>query len=224
MKHIFISKQVYVMACWLLSAKSYLIPMRLFQNVLCQSVDTNTVNLNNIYKSIFVYSLTVTSRQRVKQSCTLPDCGSMLVKRGPFYVLYAHRMYMYIFASQITRKTRLFVQQFSTKKTASKFRITVPQRVNNSECASMSWRYYGDVIMSVTASKITVAQIVYSTGCSDIKENIKSSRQWLLWGESTGDRWNSPHKGAVTWKMLPFHGVIMSSNCQNGSHQYILWQ
>ena len=112
--------------CWLLSAKSFLIPMRLFQNVLCQSVDTNTINLNNIYKRIFVYFLTVTSRPRVKQSYPLPDCGSMFVKRGPFYALYAHRMYMYIFASQITRKTRLFVQKFVTTKKASKFRITDP--------------------------------------------------------------------------------------------------
>ena len=44
---------------------------------------------------------------------------------------------------------------------------------------------------------------------AQIKENIKAPRHWPLWGESTGDRWISPHKGPVTRKMFSFDDVIM---------------
>ena len=42
-----------------------------------------------------------------------------------------------------------------------------------------------------------------------IKENMKSLRQWPLWG----DRWpvNSRHKGPVTRKIFPFDDVIMNT-------------
>ena len=42
-----------------------------------------------------------------------------------------------------------------------------------------------------------------------MKENINAPLHWPLWGEFTGDRMNSPHKGPVTWKMFPFDDVIM---------------
>ena len=40
---------------------------------------------------------------------------------------------------------------------------------------------------------------------AQIKENIKDSRHWLLWGGCTGDR----HKWPVTRKKFPFDDVIM---------------
>ena len=42
-----------------------------------------------------------------------------------------------------------------------------------------------------------------------IKENTNAPRHWPLWGESTGDRWNPPHKRPITRKMFPFDDVIM---------------
>ena len=47
-----------------------------------------------------------------------------------------------------------------------------------------------------------------------IKENVKATRHWPLWGESTMrgiHRWpvDSHHKGAVTRKMFPFDYVTM---------------
>ena len=50
--------------------------------------------------------------------------------------------------------------------------------------------------MKAIASQIPGVSIVYSTVCSDqIKENIKASRHWPLWGEFTGDRWIPRTKG-----------------------------
>ena len=60
--------------------------------------------------------------------------------------------------------------------------------------------------MSAMASQITSLTIVYSSFIlAQIKENIKATRHWPLWGEFTDDR----HKGPVTRKMFPFDDVIM---------------
>ena len=70
--------------------------------------------------------------------------------------------------------------------------------------------HYSAVIMGTMASQITSLTIVYSTvNSAPIKENIKAPHHWPSWGEFTGWPVNSPHKGPVTRKMLPFHDVIM---------------
>ena len=73
------------------------------------------------------------------------------------------------------------------------------------------WGYhYSDVIMSVMASQITSLTIVYYTVYSgaDQRKNQGSASLAFVWGIH---RWpvNSPHKGPVTRKMLPFDDVIL---------------
>ena len=70
--------------------------------------------------------------------------------------------------------------------------------------------HYTDFIMSAMASQITGVWIVCSTVCSDTDQRkhqspapltfVKGMHQWPV---------NSPHKGPVTQKMLPFDDVIM---------------
>ena len=62
--------------------------------------------------------------------------------------------------------------------------------------------HYSDVIMGAIASQITspTTQSFFQT---QIKENIKTLRHWLL------SPVNSPHKRPVTRKMFPFDDVIM---------------
>ena len=71
-------------------------------------------------------------------------------------------------------------------------------------------QHYTDVIMSAMASQITSLTIVYSTFYSDADQRKHQSSASLafVWGIH---RWpvNSPHKGPVTRKMLPFDDVIM---------------
>ena len=55
--------------------------------------------------------------------------------------------------------------------------------------------HYSYAIMSTMASQINSLTIVYSTVYSQIKENIRTQLHWPLWGEFTGDRWNSRTKG-----------------------------
>ena len=43
---------------------------------------------------------------------------------------------------------------------------------------------------------------------AQIKENIKASRPWTLWGEFTDDWWIPHTKGPVTRKRFPFDDVI----------------
>ena len=65
--------------------------------------------------------------------------------------------------------------------------------------------------MSAMASQITSFTIVYSTVCSgvDQRKHQSSASLGFVWGIH---RWavNSPHKGAVTRKMLPFDDVIIN--------------
>ena len=70
-----------------------------------------------------------------------------------------------------------------------------------------------DVIMTRMASQITSLTIVYSTVYSgaDKKKTSKLRVTGLCVGNSPGPV-NSPHKGPVTRKMIPFDDVIMSNH------------
>ena len=88
--------------------------------------------------------------------------------------------------------------------------------------------HYSDVIMYTMASQITSATIVYSTIYSSVDQRKHQSSASLAFvREIHGSPVNSPHKGPVTRKMLPFDDVIMylllfsadpcaSLTCQNG--------
>ena len=72
-------------------------------------------------------------------------------------------------------------------------------------------KHYSDVIMSAMASNHR------RFGCfsqpfvqAHIKENIKASRHWPLWGDFTGDRWIPLTKGQYRGKKFPCDDVIMS--------------
>ena len=70
--------------------------------------------------------------------------------------------------------------------------------------------HYSDVIMGTMASQITSLTIVYSTDYSNICQRKHQSSASLAFVR--GIHWwavNSPHKGPVTRKMLPFDDVIM---------------
>ena len=76
----------------------------------------------------------------------------------------------------------------------------------------MPFRHYSDVIMSAIASQITGVTIVYSTVCSGVDQrNHQSSASLDFVRGIHGWPVNSPHKGPVTRKMLPFDDVIMVS-------------
>ena len=70
---------------------------------------------------------------------------------------------------------------------------------------------YGDVIMSANASQITSLTVVYSIVYSGADQGKHQSSASLAFVRGI-HRWpvNSPHKGPVTQKMLPFDDVIMS--------------
>ena len=92
-----------------------------------------------------------------------------------------------------------------------------------SVAVSLENQHYSDVIMSVMASLITGASIIYLTVCSGAdKKNIKALCYWPLWGEFTGAQW-IPHA------MFPFDDVIMIKGwwlcmCQwSGSLLVIKW-
>ena len=64
--------------------------------------------------------------------------------------------------------------------------------------------------MDAMASQITSLTIVYSTVYSDADQRKNQSTASLVFvpGIHRGPV-NSPHKWPVTWKMFPFHDVIM---------------
>ena len=71
-------------------------------------------------------------------------------------------------------------------------------------------KHYNDVIMGAMAYQVTSLTIVYSIVYSgaDQRKHQSSASLAFVWGIH---RWpmNSPHKGSVTRKMLPFDDVIM---------------
>ena len=72
--------------------------------------------------------------------------------------------------------------------------------------------HYNDIIMSAMASQIISLMIVYSNVYSGGNQRKHKSSASLAFVR--GIHWwlvNSPHKGAVTWKMFPFDNVIMIS-------------
>ena len=70
--------------------------------------------------------------------------------------------------------------------------------------------HYNDVIMSTIASQITSLAILYSTVYSgaDQRKHQSSASLAFVQGIHRGPV-NSPHKGPVTRKMIPFDDVIM---------------
>ena len=70
--------------------------------------------------------------------------------------------------------------------------------------------HYNDVIMSAMASQIASLTIVYSTVYSGADKKKHQSSASLVFVRGI-HRWpvNSPHKGPVTRKTLPFDDVIM---------------
>ena len=70
--------------------------------------------------------------------------------------------------------------------------------------------HYSDVIMDTMASQITSLTIVYSTVYSSTDQRKHQSSASLAFVRGM-HRWpvNSPHKGPVTRKMLPFDDVII---------------
>ena len=76
--------------------------------------------------------------------------------------------------------------------------------------------HYNDVIISVMASQITSLTIVYSTVYSGVDQRKHQSSVSLafVWGIHRSPV-NSPHKGSVTRKMLPFDDVIMPTESTN---------
>ena len=70
--------------------------------------------------------------------------------------------------------------------------------------------HYSDFIMSAMASLITDFSTVFSTVCSGADQRKNQSSALLAFARGI-HRWpvNSPHKGPVTWKMVPFDDVVM---------------
>ena len=72
--------------------------------------------------------------------------------------------------------------------------------------------HYSDVILSMMASQITGVSIACSTGCSGADQRKHQSSVSLAFVRRI-HRWpvDSPHKGPITRKMLPFDYIIVSS-------------
>ena len=88
-----------------------------------------------------------------------------------------------------------------------KFLITGLLRLGMGEVQGVDEdEHHSDVIMGAMASQITGVSIAYSTVCSDADQRSHQSSLAFVRGIH---RWpvNSPHKGPVTRKMLPFDDV-----------------
>ena len=90
-------------------------------------------------------------------------------------------------------------------------------------CQSFYNHHYNDVRMSMIAFQIAGASIVYSNVCSDVDQRKHQSSVSLAFVRGI-HRWpvNSPHKGPVTWKMIPFDDVIMTETRMLSESQLIL--
>ena len=75
---------------------------------------------------------------------------------------------------------------------------------------TLSRSHYSDVIMSAMASEITGVSIIYSNVCSADQRKHQSSASLAFVGGI--HRWpvNSPYKGPVAQKLLPFNDVILN--------------
>ena len=82
-------------------------------------------------------------------------------------------------------------------------------------CCALQWRHNGHDGVSNDRRFDCLFKLFV---LAQIKENIKVTRHWPLWGEVTGD---SPHKGPVTRKGLPFENVIMDTS-KAATRQYVL--
>ena len=70
--------------------------------------------------------------------------------------------------------------------------------------------HYSDIILSAMASQTTGVSIVYPNVCSGACQRKHQSSASLAFVRGIHRSLvNSPHKGPVTRKMLPFHDVIM---------------
>ena len=79
---------------------------------------------------------------------------------------------------------------------------------------SMAEIQYNDVIMSAMVSQITEVSIVYFTVSLGVDQRKHhSSASLAVVREIHRGLMNSPHKGPVTRKMLPFDDVIMFPVC-----------
>ena len=85
--------------------------------------------------------------------------------------------------------------------------------------------HYSDVIMGAMASKTTGLTIVYSTRVYSGADQRKHQNSASLAFVRGIHRWpvNSPHKGPVTLKMVPFDDVIMLHRVwSSGNHRFHL--
>ena len=108
--------------------------------------------------------------------------------------------------------TQLFVQMFIQANNNKQSTLCHIDPLCLVESTVNQWLHYKDVIMSAMAFQIISLAIVYSTVCSsaDLRKHQGSASLTFVRGIH---RWpvNSPHKGPVTRKMIPFDDVIMSS-------------
>ena len=91
--------------------------------------------------------------------------------------------------------------------------ILIPIRrcLLSEERSCRTWHnHYSDVTMSAIAPQTTGISIVYSIVCSGVDQRKHQSSASLAFVRGI-HLWpvNSPHKGPVTRKMLPFDDVIM---------------
>ena len=69
--------------------------------------------------------------------------------------------------------------------------------------------HYSEIIMSVVASQNTGISSVCSTVCSGTDQRKHQSSMSLAFMRGIHWSWvDSPHKGPVTWKMLPFDDML----------------
>ena len=78
-----------------------------------------------------------------------------------------------------------------------------------------AFKHYSDVIMSTMSYQITSLPIVYSIVYSGVDQRKHQSSASLVFVRGI-HRWpvNSPHKGPVTRKMLPFDDVMNKRSCE----------
>ena len=105
-------------------------------------------------------------------------------------------------------------------------RTTLCARSDEKNCIIMmtSSNHCSDVVMSAMASQITSLTIVYSTVYSGADQRKHQSSAPLAFVRGiTRLPVNSPHRGPVTRKMLPFDDVIMVISHAGKSEDIYPW-